>query len=117
MITEEKLEAMANSYATVCLGVGRNDDMFYGFIAGYNNCKSQHEWVACLERLPTEGQTVLVWGLKEAELSSNHYGPSIGLVTWNNEEFSDCADTCYYGIWYTKITHWMPLPEPPKTEI
>lgn len=56
------------------------------------------EWISVKERLPQEMTTVLV------------YRPDRG---WAFAQLSN-------GFWFptgdTKVTHWMPLPSPPKEE-
>ena len=60
-----------------------------------------NEWVSVEERLPEEKQRVIV--------RCERVGTSVGWILW--------------GRWMTDIgphagdvTHWMPLPEPPKEE-
>lgn len=58
---------------------------------------AKHLWVSCDERLPEKYDRVLVYS------KATRMGRSIDFVN---------AD----GNWYTtpKVTHWMPLPEPPE---
>ena len=57
------------------------------------------EWISVEDRLPGIGQHVLVW-----RTSGGKYAPfSIGI-----ERFIDNLG----GQW--PVTHWMPLPDPPK---
>jgi hypothetical protein len=71
-------------------------------------------WISVDDAEPKESETVLVIGVKQSELSQDQYEPSIGLVMWGHKEWSECVDTCHYGVWYTKISHWQSLPNPPK---
>ena len=59
------------------------------------------KWISVKERLPRYGERVLVTNdgsVWEAYLSISH--------KWVRQEF----------VWAAKVTHWMPLPEPPKEE-
>lgn len=57
------------------------------------------KWIPVSERLPENDKTVLVWNRR------------------NSREYFDVYD---HGSWIIleseDITHWMPLPEPPKEE-
>ena len=59
-------------------------------------------WIPVTERLPEDGQWVLVWG----------HGQKIPIMmfresgAWIDDQFE----------FHTAVTHWMPLPEPPKEE-
>lgn len=62
---------------------------------------AQPKWISVEERLPEEGETVLCY--YESDL--------MGVCTRLHEIWEDS-----YGYWESDdaITHWMPLPEPPK---
>jgi hypothetical protein len=65
----------------------------------WNGEMTMAEWISVNDRLPTVHENVLVWDstIKEVEVAS---------MTMCNEWFGVMAcDT---------VTHWMPLPEPPK---
>lgn len=55
------------------------------------------QWIPVTERLPREEETVLTWGNQETIL-----------LDWRHDN-----KWCCFG----EVTHWMPLPEPPKEEI
>lgn len=72
---------------------------------------TNNEWVCVTENLPNPGSAVLVYDhsigigylLNDAEKLVEGYTP---------EQISfDCPDWFHPSI---SITHWMPLPEPPK---
>ena len=57
-------------------------------------------WVSVKERMPEHGESVLMWG--------ETYFPRTGMFYVNHFR-SD-------GVSVTWVTHWMPLPEPPKSK-
>ena len=61
------------------------------------NVGHKSEWISVEERLPEIGQSVLVY--------SSKYYPVV-----------ECRDLVTYMRMgnYSGVTHWMPLPEPPK---
>ena len=59
------------------------------------------EWISVKDRLPDANESVLCYF---------HYGPNFPAVICENEYIGS-------GMWMadgSKVTHWMPLPEPPK---
>lgn len=76
------------------------------------NLQAVNRWIPCSERLPGRFDSVLL-----AILSKNGYGEPAYYVTIggmkNGTEFeSYTGDICECE----KVTHWMPLPEPPEKE-
>lgn len=80
------------------------------------------QWISVEERLPPSYHFVLT--------CSNMCGPNetspITIARWNNEKWETLCNeeennACVCGdlFWTTdseEITHWMPLPEPPKRD-
>lgn len=69
-------------------------------------------WIPVTERLPEYDARVLAFDMR----AKNKY---IGI--WTREKDPDDGNDCWFdsaGWWYAfdEITHWMPLPEPPKEE-
>lgn len=62
------------------------------------------DWISVRERLPEQVGDYLVC-TEDAEVFVCDYIPSV--------EFWMCGDEI---ICFGRITHWMPLPEPPKEE-
>ena len=69
------------------------------------------------ERNPHCGKCVLVWAEKIiGEIYHERNEPSYAIVEFESAKSSPLVDWDYYQMNATGITHWMPLPEPPKTE-
>ena len=65
------------------------------------------EWIKCSERMPEEGEAVLVYD----DLRQVHEGYYLrygDYVSWVIHSY----DSSYYDE--ANVTHWMPLPEPPE---
>lgn len=60
------------------------------------------QWISVKDRLPEAGQEVLI--LERFEDEPRHI---ISVSTYDSKVFDD--------IW-ANVTHWMPIPEPPKIE-
>lgn len=63
---------------------------------------SKPQWIPVAERLPEEEGSVLIFS-KLGGIAEGHYSQIYGIWTqyrWNVKD--------------SKVTHWMPLPEPPK---
>ena len=68
-----------------------------------------------IETAPVEGP-YLVYGGK---LHTDLHGPEEAGVTKVTDKDGGCfsvADGCYYSVWVTGPTHWMPLPAAPKEQ-
>ena len=67
------------------------------------------QWIPVSERLPEENERVLVYH-------------DDGMIRFgiNKGGFADVVSTLYlqnhHRTCFSKVTHWMPLPEPPKGE-
>ena len=63
------------------------------------------EWIRCEDRLPWEGTTILVWSPVHQEIETvmmfKHYDTILWII--NGQFYED-----------SEVSHWMPLPEPPK---
>lgn len=60
-------------------------------------------WISVKERLPEKGALVLAWIKDE-----NEPYPTVGSFDGDEREI---------GVWRRWVTHWMPLPDPPKKEV
>lgn len=72
------------------------------------------KWVSVEDRLPENDNPVLCWYLS----GDGNYYHTVGIcLRFNFGYIWDVeidANDCGYGC--KKVTHWMPLPEPPKEE-
>ena len=64
------------------------------------------EWISVAERLPEEKVNCIVH-YKHAYCDNDDYW-AIGICFYDGEKFQ--------MDWSYKVTHWMPLPQPPKGE-
>lgn len=71
-----------------------------------DNGKKVPRWISVKERLPKDGQKVIA-AFRDGE------GVIVDQARYSNGEF-DFANWAY--VWHENITHWMPMPEPPKEE-
>ena len=92
-----------------CIGMIARDALFY--IRQLENQvadlgKKVPRWISVKERLPKDGQKVIA-AFRDGE------GVIVDQARYSNGEF-DFANWAY--VWDENITHWMPMPEPPKEE-
>jgi hypothetical protein len=73
------------------------------------------EWISVKDRLPEDGETVIV--------SDNVFGKDFSSVAWcaigginfmDNDEGVYWADVGTNEVFGADVTHWMPLPDPPR---
>ena len=69
--------------------------------------KPTNGWISVEDRLPEKNQAVLGW-YKDNPFAGYTYG----VVSWNGKGWV----FVYAQRYVTNVTHWMPMPEPPKTE-
>lgn len=73
------------------------------------------EWIKVEDKLPEDGQEVLVWANSiEGEIYYLVEEPSCAKVYFKKVDFSPIVDCDYYQVYAEGITHWMPLPKEPK---
>lgn len=66
----------------------------------------QTKWIPCSERPPEDGQDVLIWDNIDKTSFTGHY---VWCDGWTVDGYA-------VNRFHFDITHWMPLPEPPKEE-
>lgn len=72
----------------------------------YEDAGLEPRWISVKERLPENGQKIIA-------AFRDSGGQVADQARYSNGEF-DFASWAY--VWADNITHWMPLPEPPKEE-
>lgn len=65
--------------------------------------KSTPKWIPVTERLPTKRNWVLCWCVSDTQ----------EVLRWENNEWYPDPKHVYFSDF---VTHWMPLPTPPKEE-
>ena len=73
-------------------------------------------WIKVTERVPEKDDLVIVFGIWNGEINGKNSAPTVGLAEWKSIDYSQCPDGDAYSSWYSDITHYQPLPSPPKTE-
>jgi len=73
------------------------------------------EWIPVKERLPQICTNVLVAGMMKYRWE-HKYLQFVDKAFFNEGEFFETSNDWYEGQDEFEITHWMPLPEPPKEE-
>lgn len=65
------------------------------------------QWIKCSERMPREGENVIVYD-NFRQVHEGNYLQYGDLVCWELYSYN----SSYYDE--IKVTYWMPLPEPPQ---
>ena len=89
---------------TRCVRVGEGHEMYKAFLAGYN--AAAPKWISVKDRLPEIGEWVLINGPEVCQRIEPPSASWKAEYAWNTDH-----ETFYYP---KDITHWMPLPTPPK---
>ena len=91
------------------------DDLHRAYYDGYEDGKKEAaKWVSVEERLPETEGYYLVWNKEQKKIEIRFfYRLPPNYPVESNPEIRE-----YFGNFtdYKRITHWMPLPEPPKME-
>lgn len=72
-------------------------------------------WIPCEEILPTLASTVIVAGKMKYRFEAE-YTTFVDVAIYTLEECFETFNDWYEGQDEFCITHWMPLPEPPKED-
>ncbi|EBB4294442.1 DUF551 domain-containing protein [Salmonella enterica] len=79
-------------------------------VAMRNSPVTPDSWISCSERMPEKNQNVLV----SVNFDSSLVEPLICSARYTGSTFRRGEATIKPGNGVEQVTHWMPLPEPPK---
>jgi len=99
------IKALVSAY---CSGVDAVDGYLRNSLSAYRASIRQQRWISVKDRLPENISDVLILS-KEKELCVGYYRSSDN--DWNT--YNPC---CSFHMELHGVTHWMPLPAPPKEE-
>lgn len=74
------------------------------------------EWISVNDRLPDDGQEVLIYtngDVVQAYLSDDYWKGSYNVTSNMNDGYVSDRRISKRGTNFDFVTHWMPLPEPP----
>ena len=78
-------------------------------IPGGNSPVTPDSWISCSERMPNDKQYVWCWGKSYGWTECNTFE---GYYDWSRNKWWAVTDDGEEPA--SKVTHWMPLPEPPQ---
>ena len=114
-------------YHEYCLANTCHDCEYYGDGECDNHIRAEHlynagyrkqEWISVEDRLP-ENDHGKHWKERQHYLVITEPSGLMRVARFGNKEFPwwiDSHDTVMTSANYAKVTHWMPLPEPPKAK-
>lgn len=109
MKTNEELSEMAEEYAnSIDFTQTKNLIMIIAkaFIKGYQAAQEEIKWIDCKDRLPDEGQFILLYGKGGRQFTAIYEKEEFLAYNPFNEWLDECEE----------VTHWQCLPTPPKTK-
>jgi hypothetical protein len=83
------------------------------FLKGVAYARKHGDWRSVMDELPELGERVLVVSLRPNGYRDMRIA---NLCECRNEETGEATTLWTNPIMTETITHWMPIPEPPKTE-
>ena len=115
LLSEKCMETCKQRKGYVCSveECKRSKEKCCGFYADHliSNGVTVQEWVSVDDRLPKEGEYVL------CVLKGFNYGGKIQVCKFvPADKFKDKPYFEHFRNGFPSVTHWMPMPEPPKGE-
>ena len=115
LLSEKCMETCKQRKGYVCSveECKRSKEKCCGFYADHliANGVTVQEWISVTERLPEEGDYVL------CVLKGFNYGGKIQVCKFvPADKFKDKPYFEHFRNGFPSVTHWMPLPQPPKGE-
>ncbi|EHC76911.1 hypothetical protein LTSEMON_3491 [Salmonella enterica subsp. enterica serovar Montevideo str. S5-403] len=77
-----------------------------------NSPVTQDGWISCSERMPNDKDYVWCWGKSYGWTECDTFE---GYYDWSRNKWWAVTDDVEEPA--SKVTHWMPLPEPPQQEV
>ncbi|ENC6311700.1 DUF551 domain-containing protein [Escherichia coli] len=99
------------SELTWCSHNQHHDDTLYvrADLVNGNSPVTPDGWISCSERMPNDKQYVWCWG---KSYGWTEYDTFEGYYDWSRNKWWTVTDDGEEPA--SKVTHWMPLPEPPQ---
>lgn len=84
-------------------------DAHSGYVKPGNSPVISDSWISCSERMPNDKQYVWCWGKSYGWTECDTFE---GYYDWSRNKWWAVTDDGEEPA--SKVTHWMPLPEPPQ---
>ncbi len=107
----EKVTIWLNNYSGTCVQEYVRIERYQEAVIG-NSPVTQDGWISCSERMPNDKQYVWCWGKSYGWTECDTFE---GYYDWSRNKWWAVTDDGEEPA--SKVTHWMPLPEPPQEEV
>jgi hypothetical protein len=114
MKTQEEIQAFIDSqpYYGTC-----THEYKEGIELGIDWIQEQDSWISVDDRLPENDDEVLIYcstDVVQAYLKNGYWKASINVTDSMNDGYVNDRTICKQGETFDYVTHWQPLPNPPK---
>ncbi len=107
----EKVTIWLNNYSGTCVQEYVRIERYQEAVIG-NSPVTPDGWISCSERMPNDKQYVWCWGKSYGWTECDTFE---GYYDWSRNKWWAVTDDGEEPA--SKVTHWMPLPEPPQEEV